>query len=406
MTSHDFTKTRLTILAAAAAFLSFTPPSMAAGWDDTVTAARGKVVYWNAWAGDPRINDYIGWVGGQVRERYGIDLRHVKVTDTADVVSRVLAEKAAGKDRGGSVDLVWVNGENFAAMKENRLLYGPFLNRLPNAGLIDVQGKPTTTVDFTIPTDGLESPWGMAQFVFTYDTEQVAKPPKSAAALLDWAKANPGRFIYPSPPDFIGSTFLKQMLVEVTPDPARLQKPADDTDFDKVTAPLWSYLDQLHPNLARGGKSFPATGPALKQMLADGEVAMGLSFHPGEASRDIASGLLPASIRTFVLDKGTIGNTHFVAIPYNANAPDAAMVVANFLLSPEAQLHKQDPAVWGDFTVLGLEKLSAADRARFDALPLGEATLSHEELGVPLPEPHPSWMVRIEQQWLKRYGAG
>lgn len=406
MMSHDLTRTRLTILAAAAAFLSFTPPSMAAGWDDTVAAARGKTVYWNAWAGDPRINDYIGWVGGQVRERYEIDLRHVKVTDTADVVSRVLAEKAAGKDRGGSVDLVWVNGENFAAMKENRLLYGPFVDRLRNAKLIDTQGKPTTTVDFTIPTDGLESPWGMAQFVFTYDTEQMAKPPKSAEALLEWAKANPGRLTYPSPPDFIGSTFLKQMLVELTPDPARLQKPADDADFDTVTAPLWSYLDQLHPNLARGGKSFPATGPALKQMLADGEVAMGLSFHPGEASRDIASGLLPASIRTFVLNKGTIGNTHFVAIPYNASAPDAAMVVADFLLSPEAQLYKQDPAVWGDFTVLDLEKLGAADRARFEALPLGEATLSHEELGVPLPEPHPSWMVRIEQQWLKRYGAG
>ena len=133
---------------------------------------------------------------------------------------------------------------------------------------------------------------------------------------------------------------------------------------------------------------------------------MGLSFHPGEASRDIASGLLPPSIRTFVLDRGTIGNTHFVAIPYNANAPDAAMVVANFLLSPEAQLHKQDPAVWGDFTVLDLDKLSAADRARFKALPRGEATLSDEELGTPLLEPHPSWMVRIEQQWLKRYGAG
>ena len=125
---------------------------------------------------------------------------------------------------------------------------------------------------------------------------------------------------------------------------------------------------------------------------------MGLSFHPGEASRDIASGLLPASIRTFVLDRGTIGNTYFVAIPYNANAPDAAMVVANFLLSPEAQLHKQDPAVWGDFTVLDLDKLTAADRARFDALPRGEATLSHEEFGTPLLEPHPSWMVRIEQR--------
>ncbi|UEM20038.1 ABC transporter substrate-binding protein [Skermanella mucosa] len=381
------------------------PSSPAPGWDATLAAARGKTVYWNAWAGDPRINDYIGWVGGQVRDRFGIDLRHVKVTDTADVVSRVLAEKAAGKDRGGSVDLVWINGENFAAMKENGLLHGPFVDRLPNAPLIDTEGKPTTTVDFTIPTDGMEAPWGMAQFVFVHDSEEVADPPRSAAALLDWTGENPGRFSYPSPPDFIGSTFLKQMLVEVTADPARLQRPADDADFDRVTAPLWSFLDRLHPNLARGGRSFPATGPALKQMLADGEVAMALSFHPGEASRDIAGGLLPSSVRTFVLDRGTIGNTHFVAIPYNANAPEAAMVVADFLLSPEAQIRKQDPAVWGDFTVLDLDRLDPEDRRRFDALPRGAATLSDEELGTPQLEPHPSWMVRIEQQWTKRYGS-
>lgn len=381
------------------------PSSPTSGWDATLAAARGKTVFWNAWAGDPRINDYIGWVGGRVRERFGIDLRHVKVTDTADVVSRVLAEKAAGKDRGGSVDLVWINGENFAAMKENGLLYGPFVDRLPNAALIDTVGKPTTTVDFTIPTEGLEAPWGMAQFVFVHESEEVADPPRSAAALLDWTERNPGRFTYPSPPDFIGSTFLKQMLVEVTPDPARLQRPADDGDFDRVTEPLWSFLDRLHPNLARGGRTFPATGPALKQMLADGEVAMALSFHPGEASRDIAGGLLPPSVRTFVLERGTIGNTHFVAIPYNANAPEAAMVVADFLLSPEAQIRKQDPAVWGDFTVLDPDRLDPEDRRRFDALPRGVATLSDGELGTPQLEPHPSWMVRIERQWTKRYGS-
>ena len=38
------------------------------------------------------------------------------------------------------------------------------------------------------------------------------------------------------------------------------------------------------------------------------------------------------------------------------------MVVANFLLSPEAQLRKQDPAVWGDPTVLAMDKLDPADR--------------------------------------------
>jgi ABC-type uncharacterized transport system YnjBCD substrate-binding protein len=32
-------------------------------------------------------------------------------------------------------------------------------------------------------------------------------------------------------------------------------------------------------------------------------------------------------------------------------------VTANFLLSPEAQARKQDPKVWGDPTVLAMERL-------------------------------------------------
>jgi ABC-type uncharacterized transport system YnjBCD substrate-binding protein len=41
----------------------------------------------------------------------------VKLDDTANAVAKVLAEKAAGKNEGGSVDLIWINGENFASMK-------------------------------------------------------------------------------------------------------------------------------------------------------------------------------------------------------------------------------------------------------------------------------------------------
>ena len=89
----------------------------------------------------------------------------------------MVAEKAAGRTEGGSVDLIWLNGENFAAMKSQNLLYGPFVDRLPNFRYVDTVGKPTTLVDFTIPTEGLEAPWGMAQFVFFYDTKAVAEPP-------------------------------------------------------------------------------------------------------------------------------------------------------------------------------------------------------------------------------------
>ena len=372
-------------------------------WPRMVAAARGQTVYFNAWGGSERINDYIAWVGGRVAADFGITLTQVKLADTADAVARVLAEKIAGKSTGGSVDLIWINGENFAAMKAQALLFGPFAEALPNYRFVDIKGKPTTRIDFTVPTDGLEAPWGMAQIVFLYDTARVAQPPRDMAQFLAWATAHPGRFTYPAPPDFTGSTFLKQALHGLVADRGALQQPAGDDNFAAVTAPLWQWLDRLHPLLWRGGRTFPQNDQAQRQLLDDGEIDISLSFNPGEASSAIAQGLLPATVRTYVLDGGTIGNTHFVAIPFNASAKEAAMVVADFLLSPEAQLRKQDPSVWGDPTVLAMDKLDAADRGKFSALPLGVATLSPAELGPALLEPHPSWMTRLEAEWRRRY---
>ena len=143
----------------------------------------------------------------------------------------------------------------------------------------------------------------------------------------------------------------------------------------------------------------------MKQKLADGELDIIFAFNPSEASAGIASGELPDTVRSFTYTEGTLGNTHFVAIPYNASAKAGALVLANFLISPEAQARKQDPSVWGDPTVLSMDKLSAEDRAAFDALDLGIATLKPDELGPALDEPHPDWMERIEGEWLKRYGA-
>jgi putative thiamine transport system substrate-binding protein len=245
----------------------------------------------------------------------------------------------------------------------------------------------------------------MAQVVFFHDSARLPEPPATMAALADWAAANPGRFAFPQPPDFVGSTFLKQALIDLTPDPAVLRSPVDEADYAAATAPLWAFLDAITPNLWRGGAAYPQNGPRLVQLMADGEIDLALSFNPNEASNAIANGELPDSVRTYVLDGGTLGNASFVAIPFNANAKAGAMVLANFLMSPEAQARMQDPAVWGLGTVLSMERLSPEDRARFDAIELGVATLSPAELGQPLPEPHPSWMVRLEEDWIARFGV-
>lgn len=392
-----------------AALLPAVPPAGAAEpltWQQALERAPGQTVYWNAWAGDERINAYIAWVGERVQELHDVTIEHVKLTDTAEAVGRVLAEKAAGNSQEGSVDLVWINGENFATMKRGGLLYGPFVEALPNFDLVDTRDKPTTVVDFTVPTEGLEAPWGMAKFNFVYDSARVERTPGSIAELAGWAAAHPGRFTYPAPPDFIGSTFLKQALIELTPDADLLQRPAgDEAQFQAATAPLWAWLDALHPHLWRGGSLFPASGPAQLQLLDDGELDIALSFYPSEAQSLIDNGRLPESARVFLLDEGTIGNTHFVAIPFNARAKAAAMVVANFLLSPEAQARKQDPRYWGDDTVLAMDRLTAEQRALFEAVPAGPASVAPEDLGPVLLEPHPTWMTRIEAEWTRRYGG-
>ena len=377
----------------------------AAEWDAVLAEAQGQTVYWHAWGGDPKINDFIAWLGEQALVRHGVTLEHVKLASTADAVAQVLGEREAGKTTGGSVDLIWINGENFAAMKAEGLLHGPFAEDLPNWPLVDVAGKPAVVTDFTLPTEGFESPWAMAQLVFEYEGARVPTPPRSVQALADWAAANPGRFTYPQPPDYLGVTFLKQVLYGVMADPAVLQAPVDEASYATAVAPLWDYLDALHPNLWRGAKAFPQNEPALGQLLADAEVDISFAFNPGRASAEIAAGTLSDTVRTVTLDGGTIGNASFVAIPFNANARAGAMVVANLILDPEVQARAQDPEVLGFQTVLNLAALTPEDRARFDGLTLGVATLSPAELGPALLEPHASWMTRISADWSARYGV-
>ena len=375
----------------------------AGDWALVLAQAKGQEVFFHAWGGDPKINAFIAWVGEEAALRHGVTLTHVKLAATSDAVARVQAEQAAGKDSGGAVDLIWINGENFAAMKRAGMLYGPFAQSLPNWALVDTLGKPATVTDFTEPTQGLESPWAMAQLVFEHDSAKLADPPKSILALADWAKANPGRFTYPQPPDYLGLTFLKQVLYALLPDPLILQRPA--ADADPALEALWQFLDALHPNLWRQAKAFPPNEAALGQLLADDEVGITFAFNPGRASAEIAAGTLPDTVRTFVLDGGTIGNASFVAIPFNANAAAGAQVVANLLLDPAVQARAQDASVLGFQTVLNMDALSPAERALFQDAPRGPATLSPAELGPTLLEPHASWMTQISDQWARRYGV-
>lgn len=386
----------------AALSLSLATPALA-DWQQTLDTARGQTVYWNAWGGDERTNAFIAWVSTQTQALYGVTVEQVKLTDTAEAVTRVIAEKAAGQNDGGAVDLIWINGPNFLAMKEQGLLHGPFVADLPNAQFLDLGPTSPASVDFTVPVDGMESPWRLAKFVFSYDAAKVAEPPRSMAGFADWAAANPGRFTHPVPSNFMGATFLKQALIELAPDAAVLQQPVTDAAFDAATAPLWAWYDALRPNLWRQGETYPENESVQQQLLNDGEVDIAMSFDPASTAAAIADGLLPETARVFVPVGGSIGNISFVAIPYNAAHIDGAKVVANFLLDPSTQAHMQDITVLGSFSVLDPAKLDPAAQAAFAALPTSDALPTLADLGPTLLEPHASWMTRLTDEWARRY---
>ena len=284
---------------ATAVFVGLVAPALAvdpdpSDWQAVLGEAKGQTVYFNAWGGSDNINAYIAWVGDEVAARYGITLEHVRLSETADAVNRVLSEKQAGRDEGGAVDLVWINGENFAAMKRAGLLLDEaWSDRLPNYALADTEGKATLLTDFTTPVCGLESPWGTAQLSFYYDSAEIAEPPVSLDALAGWIAENPGRFTYAAPPNFIGTTFLKQLAYGLVEDPSVLSRPVDPETFDAVTAPVWAFLDRIHPDLWRAGRVFAADTTQLKMLLADREIDIAMTFNPGEASSAIHEACCP-----------------------------------------------------------------------------------------------------------------
>ena len=364
-------------------------PSFGETWQQVEQQAQGQDVYFHAWGGSQEINRYIQWAEQELKSRYNVTLHHVKVSDIAETTARLLAEKAAGKEDSGSVDMVWINGENFKSMKENQLLFGPFVEQLPSWEYVD-KSLPVT-VDFSVPTDGLEAPWGVGQFVFIHDKLKLNNPPESFSEMLSYAKAFPNRLTYPRPPEFHGTSFIKSLLIELTNNDPALQQPVSPENFALITKPLWDYLDEFHNVAWRGGKQFPAGTAETVQLLDDGQIDLAVTFNPNAVYSAQANGNLAETTQAYALNNGALSNIHFLAIPWNANAKAGAKVAINFLLSPEAQSRKGDINIWGDPSVLSNQYLtgSAKNTQQFKSIA----------------EPHPSWQTALEKEWLKRYGS-
>jgi putative spermidine/putrescine transport system substrate-binding protein len=376
-------------------------------WDELVAAADGGTVNWFMWGGSDIINAYVSdWVGSEMMDQYNITLNRVGITDTVDAVNQVLGEAEAGQDDNGSVDMIWINGENFRTMKQGGLLFCDYLDVMPNVEFLN-RDDPTVAFDFGTAVEDCEVGWGRAQVAMIYNSDFVEEPPTDIDSLLEWACENPGSFTYPAPPDFTGSVFVRHVFYneanKLFPDDGGyevLLGEFDEDTYNQVAEATWATLNEIEPCLWSEGQTYPRDKAALDQLFANTEIVFNVTYEPSSAGVLIENGTFPPATLSYVLESGTIGNVHYVAIPYNSPNKAAAIVLANFLISPAAQLEKNKPDVWGVTSVLDPMGLPEDFMTQFAELPRHPAVVSQEELAaVALPELQGEWLTQIEQGW-------
>lgn len=344
---------------------------------------KSDVVTLYGWGGDPRVN---AWIDNELapyaKENYGIRVERVPM-NIDEILTKLTNEK--GGQKAGSIDVIWINGENFYYAKQNDLLHGPFLNDVENAEKYINLAGPAATVDFGYPTEGYEAPWGKAQFVFVNNGKLLPEPPLNSAELKEFVMSNPGVFTYPEAKDFVGSAFIRTVIYDIIGYENIKDLPADYDTVKEAVMPAMEYLNEIKPYLWKEGKTYPKDSAQLDGLYQDGEVYIAMDYNANKALSKVNDGSWDVSTRTFVWERGTPFNTHYLAIASNAPNKENALKLIDAALSPDMQISKADLNGWGDLSVLEYEKLSDSDKLKLDEAltpseELKETILTYDEL--------------------------
>ncbi|MEO7394455.1 MAG: ABC transporter substrate-binding protein, partial [Chitinophagaceae bacterium] len=367
-------------------------------WQQIEEKAKGTSLTMMMFQGDRKVNRYmIEYVVPAIKEKYGISLTIVP-GQGKEIVSNLMSEKEAGKQKS-EIDLCWINGETFFQLRQIDALYGPYTDKLPNSKYVDYD-NPIIKYDFQQDVNGYETPWGESFFYLIYDSSRVSNPPESMAAFESWWKTNPGKFTFST--DFSGMTLLKSWLVDLAGGMNGLDGKFDEVKYNELAPKLWQWINTNKKYFWKSGETFPSGNAHVSQMFSNGELDFTTSFNDAEIDNKVGEGVFPVTSKAYILKAGSIHNTHYIGITANTGHKEAAMVVCNFLISPEAQIKKNDITLWGSRTVLAFDKLEKEWQDKFNFLPSRKYGLEHDYIKLKaIKELAPEYMLRVFDDFRK-----
>ena len=112
----------------------------------------------------------------------------------------------------------------------------------------------------------------------------------------------------------------------------------------------------------------------------------------------IQNGTYTETSQSFQFDKGTIGNTNYIAIAANSGNVAGAQVAINEMMDPEVQADRFTEI--RTIPVVDYNKLNDTQKEAFDKVEIGKGAISQDELlSKRLPEMPSALVPIIEEIW-------
>jgi putative spermidine/putrescine transport system substrate-binding protein len=218
--------------------------------------------------------------------------------------------------------------------------------------------------DLLTSVKGAAIPYRGSSVVLAYNTDHVKTPPKTLSALLDWIKANPGRFTYNSPnsggsgysfaetvvDSFLSQSVQSQMVTGYVPDLESNWKQGLD------------YLHSLNKYVFQG--VYPNGNAAVLNLLGQGQIWVAPVWSD-QALTALKTGQLGSNIKlTQIANPSFTGGAAYIAVPKTARHKKVLYKFVNYILSPEAQQMIVD--VMSGFPAIDVKYMGDAIKQKFE----------------------------------------
>ena len=286
------------------------------------------------------------------------------------IISQLRADKL-GEQNYGDIDLLLLFDDELAQLKNEGLLFDDFNDKLPNYSKLMDSNDREVAFNYNTAIEKAGALFGRTQFIFVYDEDELENYPKNTEELLTFCQENPGKFTYPL--DEAGDVFIQNIIYDIVGEETLLSLDIKSKGFAEAMVPVKEYLAALKPLMWEKGEIQPMDTAELDELFFDGKVFFSMSKELNHVLEQVENDKYLDGAKSFIFEKGTIGDASYLTIPYNSTNKTGAMIVVDQLLTPAIQKSKINQEGYMSLPSIDLTRLDAEQEEVFGAVPLKRA---------------------------------